>query len=327
MGHDAQQRARLIEQHLPLVHSIANRYARGPEPLDDLVQVGSVGLIKAVDRFDPARGGSLAALAAPAIEGEIRHHLRDRTPLVRAPRGVRELGSRVHAAENEMTARDGHAPDAAALAREVGVPEAAVAEALRARAAATGVPLRVTDAAAPDAGAEDRAALAQAWRALRPRDRKLLDLRYRDDLSQAEIARRIGRSQAQVSRSLASALDRLRAAMGAVADAPPAAYSDPAMDAPTERPEPVRSGRFLVRMPQSLHDALAREAEQEGVSINTLITHALAGAVGWRDGERAERPAAASAPRTSRILAANLIVVGLVAIAAVILLVLAATSG
>ncbi|MGZ4270107.1 MAG: sigma-70 family RNA polymerase sigma factor [Solirubrobacteraceae bacterium] len=333
MGTDAHVRARLIEEHLPLVHSIARRYAGGPEPLDDLVQAGSVGLIKAVDRFDPARGATLAALAGPAIEGEIRHHLRDRAPLVRVPRGVRELGARVRAAEDELTARDRHAPGAAALADALGVPEAAVAEALLARQAAAGAPLPDDEPAAPDTGADDRAALANAWTALKPRERDVLELRYRDDLSQAAIARRIGRSQAQVSRLLAGGLERLRTAMGAVADPAPETYSGSGMDDPpeatAERPEPARSGRFLVRMPQSLHDALAREAEAEGVSLNTLICNALAGAVSWRDGRPREtgapepRPAA---PRTSRVLTANLVLVGLVAIAAIVLLVLAATG-
>ncbi|MEP6955139.1 MAG: sigma-70 family RNA polymerase sigma factor [Solirubrobacteraceae bacterium] len=333
MGVDAQGRARLIEDYLPLVRSIASRYAGGSEPLEDLVQVGSVGLIKAVDRFEPERGSSLAALARPAIEGEIRHHLRDRTPLVRVPRGVRELDARVRDAEAAITTRAGHEPDAGALAQAVGAPEAAVTEALLARRAATGAPL--PDVAAPEeASAEDRVALAQAWATLSDRQRTLLSLRYGEDLSQAEIARRVGSSQASVSRVLASALGKLHASMRSVAAGPAAAYSGPAMDdgpdATTGRQEAVRSGRFLIRMPQSLHDALAREAEHEGVSLNTLITNALAGAVSWRDGDGdVEEPPAAGPPRdrTNRVLLLNLVVVGVVAIAAVILLVLAATQG
>lgn len=328
MAADAGSRARMIEEHLPLVRSIARRYAGGAEPLDDLVQIGAVGLIKAVDRFDPARGDSLAALAGPAIDGEIRHHLRDRTPLVRVPRGVRELGARVGAAELALTARDGRSPGAAALAESVGAPEAAVVEALLARRAGVAAPLDEVPDGGPDAGAlaVDRAALAQAWGALTVRQRTILELRFRDDLSQAQIARRLGRSQAQVSRLQSGALNRLRTAMGGVAAAPAETYSESGMDEGSEAPQ-QRSGRFLIRMPQTLHDALAREAEREGVSLNALITSALAGAVGWRDGDGEEPPPAAP-PRsgTNRVLLLNLVVVGLVAIAAVILLVLAATQ-
>ena len=282
MSVDAHVRARLIEDHLPLVRSIAGRYAGGSEPLDDLVQVGSVGLIKAVDRFEPERGNSLAALARPAIEGEIRHHLRDRGPLARG------AGTRVGADALDQIA-----------------------------AAVTGGP------------PEDRPALAAAWSALEPREQRILDLRFRDDLSQAEIGRRVRCSQAQVSRLQAGALDKLRAAMGGVAAAPRATYSETAMDEGQDATQ-QRSGRFLVRMPQSLHDALAREAENEGVSLNTLITNALAGAVSWRDadGSTDQPPPPDAPPRraTNRVLVLNLIVVGVVAIAAVILLVLAITQ-
>jgi RNA polymerase sigma-B factor len=327
MGVDAHVRARLIEDHLPLVRSIAGRYAGGNEPLEDLVQVGSVGLIKAVDRYEPERGSSLAALARPAIEGEIRHHLRDRTPLVRVPRDVRELDARMRGAEAQLAPGAG----AGALAEAVGAPHAAVTEALLARRATTGAAL--PDVAAPDeASAEDRVALAQAWATLSERERTLLSLRYDEDLSQAAIARRVGSSQASVSRQLAAALEKLQRAMGPVAAGRSATYSGPAMDdgpeGTTGRQEAVRSGRFLIRMPQSLHDALASEAEHEGVSLNTLITNALAGAVGWRDGEERDAPREEPAPRraTNRVLVLNLIVVGVVAIAAVILLVLAATQ-
>lgn len=281
MAVDAHVRARLIEDHLPLVRSIAGRYARGAEPLEDLVQVGSVGLIKAVDRFEPERGNSLAALARPAIEGEIRHHLRDRTPVARG------AGTRVGADALDQIA-----------------------------AAVTGAP------------PEDRAALATAWSALEPREQRILDLRFREDLSQAEIGRRVRCSQAQVSRLQAGALDKLRAAMGGVAPARRATYSEAAMDEGQDATQ-QRSGRFLVRMPQSLHEALAREAEHEGVSLNTLITNALAGAVSWRDGDGSTDPPPADAPprrATNRVLVLNLIVVGVVAIAAVILLVLAITQ-
>src|SRR4051794_3798581 len=103
-------RSRVIEAHLPLVQSIARRYAGRGEPVEDLVQVGTIGLIKAVDRFDPARGRDLAALARPSIESEIRHHLRDRSSVLRVPRTDRELSARMDATAADMAGRGGPPP-------------------------------------------------------------------------------------------------------------------------------------------------------------------------------------------------------------------------
>src|SRR4051795_5687205 len=116
-------RTEVIEAHLPLVRSIARRYAGRGEPLEDLVQIGTIGLIKAVDRFDPGRGRDLAALARPSIESEIRHHLRDRSSVVRVPRTDRELSARMSATAADMAARDGKTPAAAQVAAEAGVSE------------------------------------------------------------------------------------------------------------------------------------------------------------------------------------------------------------
>jgi RNA polymerase sigma-B factor len=166
------QRRTLIERHLPLVRAVARRYAGGAEPLEDLVQIGSIGLIKAADRYDAARGASFAAYAAPFIAGEIRHHLRDRCTPVRVPRRLQEEGVRVVA---------------------VGLDCAG-------------------DLAQPDTAAHthDRLALGAALRALRPRERTILQLRFGEDLSQAQIAGRTGLSQVHVSRMLRGALARLR---------------------------------------------------------------------------------------------------------------------
>jgi RNA polymerase sigma-B factor len=133
-GRPQEARARLIEEHMSLVRSLARRYARGGEPVDDLVQVGAIGLIKAIDRFEPSRGHELRTVAVPAIEGEIRHHLRDRTPLVRPPRAVRELAIRVRRAQVELGAREGRLPSHAELAAAVGATEYEVAQALQSRA-------------------------------------------------------------------------------------------------------------------------------------------------------------------------------------------------
>jgi RNA polymerase sigma-B factor len=288
-------RERAIEEHLPLVHAIARRYAGNGEPLDELVQAGSLGLIKAVDRFDPDRGPALAAYAGPAIEGEIRHHLR-----------------RQHR----------HAGRSAAPALE-----------------------------AVDAGDEERSEarllLADGWATLSGRERRLLELRYFDDLTQAQIARELGLSQAQVSRLLRATLDRLRTQLGDdVAAAGDRAYSGDEMASPAREPEEPKahSGRLLVRMPPSLHTQLAQTAEREGVSLNTLVTGALAGAVGWRDSgndqerrngslaptaEPDEPPDAATHRRTllSVALAANFAIVAIAAVLAIVLLVVAWQGG
>jgi RNA polymerase sigma-B factor len=332
-GRPQEARARLIEEHMGLVRSVARRYARGGEPVDDLVQVGAIGLIKAIDRFEPSRGHELRAVAVPAIEGEIRHHLRDRTPFVRAPRPVRELAARVRRAQVDLGAREGRLPSHAELAEAVGATEHEVVQALQSRAPT--VPLEPEHApAAPDDLAEERALLATGMSALSTRERRILELRYFDDKSQADIAREVGLSQAHVSRLIRRALERMRAAV--VDEADEAYPRDQMAIREVEERQPqqgTHSGRLLVRMPQSLHAELARVAEREGVSLNAFITGALASAVGWRDGavDGLDTPDR-RAPRgrrewTSIALAANLVVVVLAAIVAVVLLVVALTHG
>jgi RNA polymerase sigma-B factor len=316
-----------------LVRSVARRYARGGEPVDDLVQVGAIGLIKAVDRFEPERGHELRAVAVPAIEGEIRHHLRDRAPLIRAPRPVRELAARVRSAQLELGAKTGRLPTPAELAQAVGANEDEVVQALQSRAPA--VPLEPEHApAAPDDLADERALIATGMSSLTPRERRILQLRYFEDRSQADIAREVGLSQAHVSRLIRRALERLRAAV--VEDGAEAYPREQMAIREVEERAPqqaTHSGRLLVRMPQSLHAELARVAEREGVSLNALITGALASAVGWRDGavDGLETTADTKHQRrpqwTAIALAANLVVVVLAAIVAIVLLVIAVTHG
>jgi len=322
-----------------LVRSVARRYARGGEPVDDLVQVGAIGLIKAVDRFEPARGSDLRAVAVPAIEGEIRHHLRDRTQLVRTPRPVVELAGRVRRAQVEIGAREGRLPTHAEVAEAVGASEEQVAEALQSRAPT--VELEPDNApAAPDDFADERALLQAGMSVLSQREQRILQMRYYEDRSQVEIAREIGLSQAQVSRLIRRAVDRMRAA---VVEDPDVAYPREEMATrEVEESQPqqqsTHSGRLLVRMPQSLHAELARVAEHEGVSLNTLITGALASSVGWRDGSveglavvdagaEDDRPAPQRPRWTSIALAANLVVVVLAAAVAIVLLVVALGHG
>jgi RNA polymerase sigma-B factor len=325
-----------------LVQSVARRYARrGGEPVDDLVQVGAIGLIKAVDRFEPSRGRDLRAVAVPAIEGEIRHHLRDRSHIVRTPRPVVELAARVRKAQVELGAKDGRLPTHAELAKAVGATEVQVAEALGARAPV--VPLEPEHApSAPDDYADERALLEAGMSVLSQRERRILELRYYQDRSQADIAREVGLSQAQVSRLIRRAVERMRAAVVEDGDEAYPREGMPAREAeertPQQSQQSSHSGRLLVRMPSSLHAELARVAEREGVSLNTLITGALASAVKWRDGAveglgvvDAEGPAREpekSRPRwTSIALVANLVVVVLAAIVAIVLLVVALGHG
>ena len=174
---DRRARRELIERHLPLVRSVARRFAHRGESLEDLVQVGAVGLIKAVDRFDRKRGVTLGAYAAPTIAGEIRNHLRDRGTLIRLPRD----------AEPEAPARF-PLPLESTIARW---PDAA---------AQTGL----------ERG-EDRALLAGGLRALPSRERRIVQLRYYGGLSQRGIAAELGISQVHVSRLLRDSLGKLRA--------------------------------------------------------------------------------------------------------------------
>ena len=176
---DVDARRRLIEQHLPLVRGLASRFVHDSEQLEDLVQVGSVGLIKAVDRFDPRRGSSLRAYAIPTIVGEIRRHLRDATQPLRVPRAQRALGA-VRTVPLELEADT--ARDAAAERRlELG---------------------------------EERVLLASGLRTLARRERRIVHLRYYGGLSQRRIAAELGLSQVHVSRLLRQSLGKLRAEIG-----------------------------------------------------------------------------------------------------------------
>lgn len=331
-----------IESHLPLVESIARRYAGAGEPLEDLVQAGRVGLIKAVDRYDPARHDDLAALARRTIEGEIRHHLRDGGRGPHLPRGDRELVGRLRRLDAELTAREGRPPRLEALARAAGVDPDRAATVLAAAAAPPAALQPGDDPPAPGAEADAEAAearllLAAGWEVLDDRDRTILRLRYEEDRSQSEIAREVGLSQAHVSRLLRAALRRLRDAVGepppsfdpAHADPPPPSRAVPARRAGAPDPDgSPRSGRLLLRLPQSLHTELARAAAREQVALNTFIAGRLAAAVGWGEDEPPTgAPEAGPSPdRRRRLLVANLVVIALAATAGVALLVAAWTG-
>jgi len=216
----------MVARHLGLARHLALRYSDGMEPLDDLVQVASVGLIKAVDRFDETRGVSFTTFAVPTILGELRRHFRDRGWAIHVPRDLKEATLKVN---RVLAAHAGRAPTPAQLAAETGLTVEAVLEALEAAGAQRTLSLDAP-VGAEDEGesptlldrlggaddgldrASDRATLARLSHVLDDRERKILRLRFEEDLTQSEIGAQIGVSQMQVSRLIRSALARMRAA-------------------------------------------------------------------------------------------------------------------
>jgi RNA polymerase sigma-B factor len=221
---DRSARKRLIELHLPLVRVLARRYAHRGERLEDLVQVGSVALIEAIDRFDPEKGTDLACFAVPTITGEIKNHLRDRAGVVRIPRRLVEHDNRVRAARDRLSARLCRQPTLSELAREAGIPEDEAAAAIERGGAPRAVSLQTVPVTPEEDGvvavddvfdsSEDRLLLAAGFRTLDARQRRILHLRFFAGLSQAEIAREVGLSQIQVSRVIRASLERMRGALG-----------------------------------------------------------------------------------------------------------------
>jgi RNA polymerase sigma-B factor len=313
-------RQKLVQSHLPLVRSLARRYARRREEYDDLVQAGSVGLVKAASRFDPSRGVAFATFVAPTVEGEIRRQLRDRS------KGVTIAGDPVTLGADEPAAES--AADAQALA-----------------------------------ASEIRVLLAGGLRTLDSRERRIVFLRFNADMTERQIAREVGISQAHVSRLLERALTKLRAelansdstenavistdqgskieSVGAVKKgqdgvAPAAEASDastPGRRSSKSKAATGYSGRILVRMPSELHEQLARAAEREDISLNRYVNDALSNSVeadpnqassGDDPGPNGRRR---SAPAVRVALATNLAIVVLAAVVAIVLLALAIQRG
>jgi RNA polymerase sigma-B factor len=215
---DVEARRQLIEGHLPLVRALVPRFAGRGEPFDDLVQVGAVGLIKAVDRFDPSRGVPLEAYAIPTIQGEIRRHLRDTAQPLRLPRGRQELGVDVRARRDALTAESGRSPTLLELAEDSGRAVEDVREALT---PVRPLPLDAFASTAADGAAERRLELGEqrvlierGLRCLGRRERRIVRLRYFGGLSQRRIAAEVGLSQVHVSRLLRESLGKLRHELG-----------------------------------------------------------------------------------------------------------------
>ena len=222
-GNPARTRARdeLVVLHLPLVRYLARRFRSRSEPLDDVVQVGTIGLLKAVDRFDASRGIAFSTYATPTIVGEIKRHYRDHTWAVHVPRGLQDRALLVGRRTDELTAASGQAPTVAELAADLGLTDDEVVEAIEARHALTsesfepataddGHGLRLVDDDRAFATVEDRETLRPLLDRLPERERRILLLRFVDELSQAQIAERLGLSQMHVSRLLARTLTQLR---------------------------------------------------------------------------------------------------------------------
>lgn len=217
----------LVTAHMPLVEHIARRYRDRGEPLDDLVQVGAIGLLKAIERFDADRGTTLSTYATPTIVGEIKRHFRDRGWNIRVPRRLQELALKIRATRGDLAQALGRTPTVAELADELGVEVEDVLETMESAHAYAPVSLDVptSDDGRPldealgttDVGIAlvvNRETLRPALAALAPRERKVLVMRYFGHRTQSEIASELGISQVHVSRLLSKTLGQLRQSIG-----------------------------------------------------------------------------------------------------------------
>jgi RNA polymerase sigma-B factor len=223
---DLAARDQLIEQYMSLVRSLARRYAYRGEQLDDLVQIGAIGLIKAIDRFDIDRGVELTTYATPNIIGEIKRHFRDKGWSVRVPRGLQELAVQLNRLIEQLTVQLGRSPTIAEIAREAGVEEEQVLEAIESARAYSSVSLSSGGIGDEEgeldpletigteehqyAVSEDRAVLEPGFRVLDERERRIVHLRFFEGLTQSQIAAQIGISQMHVSRLIRRALEKIR---------------------------------------------------------------------------------------------------------------------
>jgi RNA polymerase sigma-B factor len=223
---DVASRDELVERFLPLARQLARRYQRGNEPLDDLIQVASIGLVKAVDRYDPARGTAFSSYAVPTILGELKRYFRDSGWAVHVPRGMQERVMSVNQAIARLSRELGRSPTASEVAAEINETPELVLEAMEAAIAYDAVSLDTPRSGDEEEGdtyadtmgmiderfelVEYKSAIGPTIRALPERDRLVLKLRFEDDLTQLEIAQRIGVSQMHVSRLIRRALKRLR---------------------------------------------------------------------------------------------------------------------
>jgi RNA polymerase sigma-B factor len=224
---DPRLREQLVHRYLPLARYAASQYRRGSEPFDDLLQVASVGLLKAIDRYDPVRGAAFSSYALPTMSGELRRHFRDRSWAVRPPRDLQERALAVDKLHTELTNRLGHSPTVRQVGQALELSDEEVLEAMEASRAIHATSLSVPRGTDDDgehtleasigvdeAGfdtAEQRAMYERLACCLTERERRVVELRFMEDLTQEEIGKQVGVSQMQVSRVLRQAMAKLAA--------------------------------------------------------------------------------------------------------------------
>jgi RNA polymerase sigma-B factor len=330
---DTSARERLIGLYLPLVESLTRRYTRSSDEYDDLYQVGCIGLINAIDRFDVERGDELAAFAVPNIAGEIRRYLRDRTGSVRLPRRVLELRAPAEQAQATLRRSLGRPPTTAEIAGELDADPQDVALALEPERAGQALELSPEAGAQDGSGersidaAEDRLFLSEAFEDLDERERRVLHLRYVQDLDPAEIARRLGISRRQVSRDAHDALAKLRAGlessapaglpgargdrrMTPVAPRTSTAKSSPAHRTPGDEPdqgyhielvEDAPGGRWTAQVAEMPDCTAQGDTADEAARL-------VQGAVGERAASRAAKDTEKTKPRSTATYSGRLLI-------------------
>ena len=223
---DMDAREKLVMSHMNLVRFLANKFKNRGEPLDDLVQVGYLGLLKAIDRFDPERGLEFTTYATPTILGEIKRHFRDKGWSVRVPRRLPELSAQVNQATDALTTELQRSPKIEEIAEYLDASVDEVLEAMESSSAYSSVPLEgagggegedapsVIDRYATEDTAltftDDRLVIEDALKTFSPREREVIELRFLEGMTQIEIAERLGISQVQVSRLLRRTLKKIQ---------------------------------------------------------------------------------------------------------------------
>lgn len=223
---DEEARDQLIVSHLNLVRFLASKFKNRGEPLDDLVQVGTIGLIKAIDRFDPERGLEFTTYATPTILGEIKRHFRDKGWSIRVPRRLQELSAKVNQATDELTVELQRSPSVEEIAAKLGVGAEEILEAMESSGAYTSVSLEAGGSSEDDEApalidhlgsvdedldaSDDRMVIDDAISDFSPREQEIVRMRFIDGLTQVEIAKRLGVSQVQVSRLLRRTLRKIQ---------------------------------------------------------------------------------------------------------------------
>lgn len=223
---DMDAREKLVMSHLNLVRFIANKFKNRGEPIDDLIQVGYLGLLKAIDRFDPTRGLEFTTFATPTIMGEIKRHFRDKGWSVRVPRRLQELSAKVNQATDTLTSQLQRSPTIAEIADYLDATVDEVLEAMESSSAYSSVSLEAPSGADDDdtpsvidryatedsdlAFTDDRIIIEEALASFSPRERDVIEMRFLKGMTQIEIAEKLGISQVQVSRLLRRTLKKIQ---------------------------------------------------------------------------------------------------------------------